>query len=220
MKTVLITGANKGIGLEFCSQYKDLGFKVIGACRKTSEELKALGVQTIEGIDVSEDNVGEKLIQGLDGHKIDLLINNAGIFLNETLDNMDFNTMTRQFEVNTLGPLKVTMALLPLINKGAKIAIVSSRMGSISDNNSGAYYGYRMTKAGINAAGKSLAVDLKPKEISVALLHPGYVKTQMTGFNGDITPDEAATGLIKVLDKVNLDCTGQFWHSNGESLPW
>lgn len=220
MKTVLITGANKGIGLEFCRQYQELGFKVIAACRKTSEELNSLGIKIIEGIDVSVVNVGDNLIQGLAGDKLDLLINNAGIFLNETLEDMNFETMTKQFEVNTLGPLKVTMALLPLINKDGKIAIVSSRMGSISDNDSGAYYGYRMTKAAINAAGKSLSVDLKPKGISIALLHPGYVKTEMTGFNGDITPKEAARGLINVLDKVNLDCSGQFWHSNGESLPW
>ena len=220
MKTVLVTGGNKGIGLEFCRQYKELGFNVIATCREPSDELKALEVQIIKGIDITDTEVGDKITKGLNGSKIDLLLNNAGMFLNETIEDMNFETITKQFEVNVLGPLKVTMALLPHLNKGSKVGIVSSRMGSITDNNSGAYYGYRVTKAGVNAAGKSLAVDLKPKGISVALLHPGYVKTEMTGFNGDITPDQAASGLIKIMDKTNLENTGMFWHSNGENLPW
>ena len=219
-KLVLITGANRGIGLEFSKQYKEMGYEVYSVCRKSSDELNGLGVNVIENIDVTSDQNLTQLREMLVGKTIDILINNAGIFLNETLDQMDFTQITKQFEVNTLAPIKVAMALLPRLDKGSKMAFVSSRMGSISDNGSGSYYGYRMSKAGLNAAGKSLAMDLKTEEIAVILLHPGYVQTEMTGFNGDITPDVAASGLIKRIEELSMETTGSFMHSSGEELPW
>lgn len=218
--TVLVTGANRGIGLEFCRQYQQQGHQVIGVCRNKSQELEALGVEVIEGVDVTNPGDLDQLKQKLAGRTIDLLINNAGLLHQETLDNMNWEQIQRQFEVNTLGPLRVTHSLLDNLKEGSKVALITSRMGSIQDNGSGGSYGYRMSKAALNAAGKSMALDLKPRKIAVALLHPGYVQTAMTGHTGDITPDEAASRLIKRIEGLNLENSGSFWHSNGELLPW
>jgi len=218
--TVLVTGANRGIGLEFCKLYKQQGHQVIGVCRKKSPDLEALGVEIIDGIDVTNQNNLDALKQKLSGRTIDILINNAGLLCQESLDNMNWEQIQRQFEVNTLGPLRVTHTLLDNLKEGSKVALITSRMGSIQDNGSGGNYGYRMSKAALNAAGKSLALDLKPRKIAVALLHPGYVQTEMTGFTGDIKPDEAASRLVQRIEGLNLENSGSFWHSNGELLPW
>ena len=116
--------------------------------------------------------------------------------------------------------MKLTEILAPLINKGGLVAMITSRMGSIADNTSGSYYGYRMSKAALNMAGVSLAHELRPRDIAVALIHPGYVKTRMTNWNGDITPDQSARGIVSVMEKINIQSTGKFWHSNGQELPW
>jgi NAD(P)-dependent dehydrogenase (short-subunit alcohol dehydrogenase family) len=125
-----------------------------------------------------------------------------------------------QFRTNSLGPILVTEALMPNLQKGSKVGIVTSRMGSVTDNTSGGYYGYRMSKAAVNIAGVSLARDLADRGIAVALLHPGYVRTDMTGQEGFIDPDEAARGLIQRLDELSMTSSGGFWHTNGEALPW
>jgi NAD(P)-dependent dehydrogenase (short-subunit alcohol dehydrogenase family) len=161
-----------------------------------------------------------QLVRRLEGQTIDLLINNAGILTRESLDQMDLSAVLWQFEVNAMGPLRVSHALLPQMGPGAKIGIVTSRMGSISDNTSGSRYGYRMSKAAVNMAGVSLAHDLRDRGVAVALLHPGYVRTDMTGGNGNLEASEAASGLLARLDELDLSSTGTFWHSNGEVLPW
>lgn len=219
-QTVLITGANRGIGLEMARVWKERGDEVIAVCRKASDELKALGVRVIEGIDVSRDEDVKRLRDELGNTRIDLLYNNAGIMRRETLDEMNYDTLREQFEVNTLGPLRVTVALLDKLNKGGKVGLMTSRMGSIEDNDSGKQYGYRISKAGLNAAGKSLAVDLKDQGIAVAILHPGYVKTDMTRHTGHIEPAEAAERLVRRMDELSLENTGTFWHSDGSVLPW
>lgn len=219
MEQVLITGANRGIGLELCRQYLARGARVIGACRRSSEALGALGVQVHTGLDVTSDEAVAALAGSLD-HKIDLLINCAGILEGNSLDSLDFDSVRRQFEVNSVGPLRVTAALVPQLSDHAKVAIITSRMGSIADNGSGGSYGYRMSKSAVNAVGGSLAVDLKPRGIAVALLHPGYVRTEMTGGNGLVNADESAAGLMARIDGLNIDNTGSFWHMNGELLPW
>ncbi|WP_430462076.1 SDR family oxidoreductase [Thalassolituus sp. LLYu03] len=223
MANVVITGANRGIGLELAKLYAARGDSVTGICRETSDELEDIADQVISGIDLTEEGamaaiaaILEQLIEG----PLDVLINNAGIFCNETLDNMDFGSIQRQFEVNALVPLMLSWELLPFMAEGSKIANITSRMGSIADNTSGHYYGYRASKAALNAFGKSLAVDLQPKGIAVAQLHPGFVQTRMVGFNGDITPAEAAAGLAARIDELTLENTGGFWHSNGQALPW
>jgi NAD(P)-dependent dehydrogenase (short-subunit alcohol dehydrogenase family) len=219
-QTVVITGANRGIGIELAKHYQALGDNVIGVCRETSDELDEIASMVIENIDVTNVNAVEQLKIVLSNQSIDILINNAGLFCNETLNDMDFESIEKQMEVNAYGPLKVTLALLPQMKEGSKIANITSRMGSIADNTSGNYYGYRASKAALNAFGKSLAEDLKPRGISVAQLHPGFVQTRMVGFNGDISPETAARGIALRIEELSQETTGGFWHSNGEILPW
>lgn len=219
MATYLVTGANRGIGLEYCRQLKERGDTVIAVCRSEEDELKNLGVQIEPNIDITNDASVNDLVNRLQGLHLDVLINNAGIIERVSLDNLDFDSIRRQFEINALGTLRVTGALLPNLKNGSKIIIMTSRMGSIEDNTSGGSYGYRMSKVAVSMAGKSLSIDLKPKGIAVAILHPGLVQTRMTGFSG-ITTSESVQGLIKRIDELNLDNTGTFWHSNGEILPW
>lgn len=221
MARVLITGSNRGIGLEFCKQLTQRGDEVIAVVRSASAALKDTpGVQIIEGIDVSLPEDIQRLVQELGDTSLDLLINNAGILHAETLDALDFDSIQRQFEVNTLGPLRVTAALRHLLKEGSKVGIVTSRMGSLKDNTSGGYYGYRISKAAVNMAGVSLSHDLKPQGVAVVLLHPGFVRTDMTGGNGLIDPPESVRGMLGHLDRLTLEGSGTFWHTNGEQLPW
>mgnify|MGYP001448501154 CR=1 FL=1 len=219
-KTVLVTGANRGIGLEICRQLLERGDHVIAACRSVSNALTALDVRVEEGVDVSSEDSVAHLVRRLSGEPIDWLVNNAGILTRESLSSMDFGAVRWQFEVNAMGPLRVTHALLPQLGPGAKVGIVTSRMGSIADNTSGSRYGYRMSKAAVNMAGVSLAHDLRERGVAVALLHPGFVQTDMTGGRGNVPPSEAAAGLIARMDGLSMDNTGTFWHANGEVLPW
>lgn len=219
MATVLITGANRGIGLELCRQLAQRGDEVLATCRRTSADLESLDVTVYEDVDVTEDAALSRLARSLGTQRIDVLINNAGILSRQTLDELDFDAMRRQFEVNALGPLRVTRALLPCLAPGAKVVIITSRMGSIADNTSGAHYGYRMSKAAVNMAGKSLATDLGEQGIAVGLLHPGMVATEMTGRHGEPVA-RAARGLIERIDELSLEHSASFRHANGESLPW
>jgi NAD(P)-dependent dehydrogenase (short-subunit alcohol dehydrogenase family) len=221
MTTYLITGANRGIGYEYCRQLQARGDRVIAICRTASEELQQLGVQVEEGIDITSDESVANLYTRLDNTAIDVLINNAGIIKRVTLENLDFDSIREQFEVNALGALRVTSALLPLLKTGSKIILMTSRMGSIGDNTSGSSYGYRMSKVALSMVGKSLSHDLKSQGIAVAILHPGLVQTRMTNFTaGGITPEESVKGLLKRIDELTLENTGTFWHANGEVLPW
>ncbi|MCG8524564.1 MAG: SDR family oxidoreductase [Pseudomonadales bacterium] len=217
---VVITGANRGIGLELARHYAAEGCDVIGVCRQSSEELAGVAGQVIDGVDVTTDAGIDKLKSGLAGKRISLLINNAGLLQDEQLGSIDFDSIRTQMEINAYAPLRVAEALAPLMGQGSKIANITSRMGSIADNDSGGRYGYRASKAALNAFGKSLAVDLKPRGIAVAQLHPGYVKTRMVNFGGLITPEESARGLAERIANLTLENTGSFWHSNGEELPW
>lgn len=219
-KTVVITGASRGIGLSFASMYQARGYHVYAACRHASPELKRLGVSVIEEVDVTQTSGVEKLVQALEGVTIDLLINNAGILRDEVLGSIDQDSVRQQFETNALAPLVVTEALMNQFAPAAKLALITSRMGSVADNGSGGRYGYRMSKAALNIAGMSLSHDLKPRGVAVAILHPGLVGTDMIGGYGDITPDQAAERLSKRIDELDLSNTGTFWHSNGEVLPW
>lgn len=219
-KTILITGANRGIGLAFVQEYLRRGERVIAVCRQSSKELQETGAEVLAGVDVSDPISISNLQEQLEGVSLDVLINNAGILKDERLGSINYETVLEQFQVNTLGPLRVTEALLPNLGKGSKVALITSRMGSIADNTSGGRYGYRMSKAALNMAGMSLARDLQPHGIAVAILHPGYVQTAMVGFGGDISPEQAAGRLIKRIDELDLEHSGVFSHSNGEELPW
>ncbi|MGJ3253948.1 MAG: SDR family oxidoreductase [Elainellaceae cyanobacterium] len=219
MATYVITGANRGIGLEYCRQLQNRGDDVIAICRSPSDDLKALGVRIEDGVDVTSDQDVDNLAKRLQGTPIDVLINNAGIIERVKLESLDFESIRRQFEVNALGALRVTSRLLPNLQSGSKVILMTSRMGSIGDNTSGNSYGYRMSKAAMSMAGKSLSHDLKPNGVAVAILHPGMVSTRMTGFSG-ISTEEAVKNLLQRISDLALDNTGTFWHSNGEVLPW
>ncbi|WP_404464839.1 SDR family oxidoreductase [Vreelandella aquamarina] len=217
---VVITGANRGVGLALAEHYQQEGWRVIGVCRQTSDELESVADEVIEGIDVTQDDDIARLEAALVGHTIDLLINNAGLLRDDVLGDIEIDSLRQQMEINAYAPLRVSEALLPLMKKGSKIANITSRMGSLADNDSGGRYGYRASKAALNAFGKSLAIDLKPRGIAVAQLHPGYVKTRMVNFGGHISPQESATGIAACIKALNLENSGGFWHSNGEQLPW
>ncbi len=220
MANVVITGASRGIGLALCQLYKARGDAVVAVCREPSPELTALGVEVFDGVDVTSPDAGQRVASALAGRRVDVLINNAGVFGNNTLGSIDFDDVLRQYMVNAVAPLRLTEALVALMGEGGKVAMITSRMGSITDNSSGGYYAYRMSKAALNAAGVSLARDLAPRGIAVALLHPGFVQTRMVGFAGDITPEQAANGLAARIDELAVASSGGFWHSNGASLPW
>ena len=221
MSSFLITGSNRGIGLELCKQIRARGDKVIATCREASSELKNLGVIILEGVDISSEESITNLREKLSGIELDCLIHNAGIYEFNSIDDLDKQSIIRQFIVNALSPLSLTQSLKGLLKKSSKIAFITSRMGSIGDNSSGSSYGYRMSKVALSMAAKSLSRDLLKEEIYVAILHPGLVSTRMTGFtkNG-ISTEESAGGLLKRIDSLNRNNTGTFWHTNGEILPW
>lgn len=220
MPTSLVTGANRGIGLELCRALAARGHSVIAVCRKPSPALEATKARIESGIDVTSDAALAQLGQRLRGVGIDCLIANAGILREDSLEDLDMGSVRQQLEVNALGPLRTVKALLPNLQEGAKLALITSRMGSIADNGSGGYYGYRMSKAALNAAGVSLARDLTRRQIAVAILHPGFVRTEMTGHHGNVEPAQAAKQLLERIDGLSLKNSGGFWHANGETLPW
>jgi NAD(P)-dependent dehydrogenase (short-subunit alcohol dehydrogenase family) len=219
MARILITGANRGIGLALTTALHARGDEVLAACRKSSSALDALGVCVIDGIDVGDEGSVDRLARELGDLSVDVLINNAGILTVESFDDLDTDRIRRQFEVNSLGPLRVTRALRERLGSGSKVAIITSLMGSMADNGSGGYYGYRMSKAAVNAGGVSLARDLEPRGVTVVLLHPGMVATEMTGGRG-ISVEESAAGLIARIDELELSATGSFRHQDGRSLEW
>lgn len=211
---IVVTGSNRGIGLEFCRQSKERGHEVTALCRHGSPGLAELGVTVIEGVDVAQPPSLPDLAP------IDWLILNAGIWRTESLQDMNFDTILEQFEVNALGPLRIFHALSHKLQAGSKVGLMTSQMGSIADNSSGGRYGYRMSKAALNAAGVSLAFDLRTRDISVALLHPGYVATDMTDHHGSTTPKDSVAGLFQVMERLNLSNSGGFWNYRGQTLPW
>ena len=221
MPTFLVTGSNSGIGLEYCRQLQARGDHVIAVCRTPSPELEALGVRLEAGIELTAEADLDDLVQRLAGQPLDGVILNAGILETNRLENLDSDSLRRQFEVNALAPLRLVAALLPNLQPGSKLALMTSRMGSIDDNSSGSSYGYRMSKVALNMAGRSLAIDLRSRGIAVALLHPGLVRTRMVNFNPQgISPEEAVRGLLARIDALSLATSGGFWHANGEVLPW
>jgi len=219
MPNILITGGNRGIGLELCRQFARRGDRVIATCRSATPELHASGAEIQADVEVTSEASIRALATRLQGETIDILVNCAGILTGESLEDLDVERIRRQFEVNAVGPLRVTSALRSNFRDGSRVFIITSRMGSIADNSSGGMYGYRMSKAAVNAAGRSLAQDLHGAGVGVFLLHPGMVATDMTGRRG-IPPEQAASNLIHRIDALTLDQSGTFWHAEGTALPW
>ncbi|MCA9605005.1 MAG: SDR family oxidoreductase [Myxococcales bacterium] len=217
MSRIVITGANRGIGLELARARHEI-HEVIALVREPSDELRALGVQIVSGVDITDQAAVDAAAEGLES--IDVLINNAGVLRGSTLDALDWPSIEAQMQVNAFGTLRVSATLAPKINDGGKLVIITSRMGSLADNTSGGSYGYRMSKCAVNMVGVSLARDLADREIAVGILHPGYVRTEMTHGHGHVDPDTAAAMLWERIDALRLESTGTFWHANGDVLPW
>lgn len=220
MGIAVVTGANRGIGLELVRQLAARGTETVAVCRRRSPELDSLGVSVEAGCDVTQADTWARLASRFEHTDIDLLVHNAGMLVADGLDDVDPDDVRAQFDLNALAPLFLTRALRSRLRAGAKVALVTSRMGSMGDNGSGGYYGYRMSKAALNAAGVSLAIDLKGQGVGVAILHPGAVRTEMTGGSGMIDADESVRGLLRRIDELTLDVSGRFLHQNGQPLPW
>lgn len=221
MATVLITGANRGIGLAFAKAFRRRGDEVIGTAREPAGagDLAETGAR-VEELDVSDDASVASLVERIVGVPIDLLINNSGILRRDRLESFDPQVVLRQFDVNALGTLRVTAALVPNLKAAAapKIVGITSRMGSIADNASGGFYGYRASKAAMNAIIKSLSIDLAPWPVVV--VHPGYIRTRLTGNQGDLSPDEAVERMLVLIDRLDKSMSGRFFHRDGHELPW
>jgi NAD(P)-dependent dehydrogenase (short-subunit alcohol dehydrogenase family) len=216
---VLITGGNRGIGLQLCKQLAERGDEVIAACRRASDELRQLNVRIIDGVDVAAPASVATLKKAVGDQRIDVLVNNAGILRGDHFGELDYDSMVEQFRVNALGPLCVTEALRENLGEGSKVLIVTSRVGSIADNSSGGYYGYRASKTAVNMIGTNLKHEFEPLGIAVGLLHPGLVATEMTGGQG-VSPADSARGLIERIDGLSMATSGSFWHAEGYELPW
>ena len=221
MSNFLITGSNRGIGLELVRQLHQRGETVIATCRESSDQLNEIGVLVIEGVDIASGQSITKLKSKLINIKLDCLIHNAGISEYNSFEDLDPESIKRQFDVNALSPLCMTRSMINCLNINSKIAFITSRMASIDDNTSGSSYGYRMSKVALSMAARSLSIDLFKKQIYVGIIHPGLVSTRMTGFSKNgISTKDSALGIINRIDSLNAKNTGSFWHANGELLPW
>ena len=220
MSKTLVVGANRGIGLELARRYAARGDEVIATCRASSGELDSLAVEVVRGVEVTTDAGVAALRAALGDRVLDVAVVVSGILRGDDLEHLDLDRVREQIEVNAIGPLRVARALVAHLGKGSKLAFLTSRMGSIADNSSGGYYAYRMSKAALNMAGASLAIDLRGRGVAVALVHPGFVRTEMTGGNGNVDPLEAAAEIVERIDALTLASSGQFVHANGERLPW
>ena len=221
MSTWLVTGTSRGIGLELVRQLHARGDDVIATCRTRTPALDAVGCRVVDGIDVGSDDVGSALRDALGAEQpVDVVVNNAGLARWDTLETIDLDAAREEIDINALGPLRVTLALLPRLGAGARIALISSKAGSIGDRPSGGNYGYRMSKAALNMLGANLAADLAGRGIHVGVLHPGFVRTEMTRGGGNIDPPESAAGLIRQIDALDASRSGRFFHADGSEVAW
>ena len=217
----LITGANRGIGLETVKRLVEAGWEMTALCRNTSDELEAMGanLQIVKGVDVTDADALSTAVENLEG-PYELVINNAGILIPDDLGGFSAADIEKQFLINALAPLQLSRLLLPKMSSPSKLVMITSRMGSIADNSGGGQYGYRMSKAALNAASMSLSIDLKEKGISVGIFHPGWVKTDMTDHRGHLTAEEVSKRIMRLIGKLGLHNSGRFLHSDGSRLPW
>jgi NAD(P)-dependent dehydrogenase (short-subunit alcohol dehydrogenase family) len=215
---IAIIGSNRGIGLEFVKQLSEEN-EVYAFCRESSPELNVLKTtRVIEGFDTTDSKAMESKLSEF--NNFDWVIVVSAVLSSESLEQWSDEGILTQFKVNSLGAINCARLFSSKVKEHGKIAVLSSRMGSIADNDSGGMYGYRMSKAAINAGCKSLAEDLKDQGKTVLILHPGYVKTDMTNHNGNLDTKESVEGLVQILKTKDIKETGTFWHTNGEALPW
>lgn len=227
MKTVLITGANRGIGLEFVKQYLEQEWRVIACCREpeSAVQLQTLACAELEvrALDVSDTDSIQALPGLLAGQTLSLFINNAGIYgQGQSLEEVDAQEWLGVFQINTIAPLLLTRALLPLMDRtgSAKLAYLSSKMGSITENSGGGTYVYRSSKTALNQVLKSLATDLANEGFLVAALHPGWVRTDMGGPNALIDTQTSVSGMRHVIEQLGAEQNGGFYNYDGATIPW
>jgi NAD(P)-dependent dehydrogenase (short-subunit alcohol dehydrogenase family) len=224
-QTAVVTGANRGIGLELCRQLKAAGAEVIATARdpESATELQALSPARIEALDVADPASVAAFADALGDTAVDLLINNAGIGgPGAGIANLDIDEIARTLNVNSLGPLRVTQALLPNLLRGRRriVAHISSNMGSIANNDQGGYYGYRASKTALNSFNRSLAHELRGRGFTCVVLHPGWVQTGMGGESAPLTPEASVGGLMRVLARLSPKHNGRFFDHTGAELPW
>ncbi|CAN5684319.1 SDR family oxidoreductase [soil metagenome] len=224
--TVLVTGANRGIGLEFARQYHAAGWRLIATARDpgAARDLKSVGDDVrIERLEVADISSVRALAEALDGQPIDLLINNAALGMNvSALADLKPDKLEELMRVNVIGPMQLTQALLPNLRAGRRRQIVglSSGLGSITANETGGYFGYRESKAAIGMFMRNLAAELKGDGFTCIAIDPGWVKTDMGGPNAQLTPDQSISGMRKVFDELKPADTGKFYRYDGSTLPW
>ena len=226
---VLIAGTNRGIGLEFVRQYSDAGYRVLACCRdpRKATLLNALAASSegrisVHALDVSDFSQIERLASELKGQAIDLLINNAGFYPQGYFGSIDYAAWHKAFQINTMAPMRMVECFVEQVATShlRKIVTLSSMMGSIGDNSSGGSYLYRTSKTATNMVMKNLAVELAPRGIAIATLHPGWVKTDMGGTNALITTQQSVAGLCTVIDRLASDNSGRFIAYDGQEIPW
>ena len=227
--SVVVTGANRGIGLEFVSQYLADGWQVYGCCRRPESATQLAGLASNSALSIHELDVGnpdsvEKLALALSEQSIDLLINNAGIYGGErqSFGDIDYAQWARVLEVNTLGPYRVSTALANQVENGEQrlMVNVSSAMGSIERYTTGGHYIYRSSKAALNMVTVNLAHDLRSRGITVLSVHPGWVRTDMGGSSADISTQTSVAGLRQLISNKNIEDSGRFFSWDGSALPW
>ncbi|NOT14076.1 MAG: SDR family oxidoreductase [Methylotenera sp.] len=227
-QTILITGANRGLGLEFTKQYATDGWQVLACCRhpQSALALQALAEKQshirVLALDVGDFKQIDALSLSLQHEHIDVLINNAGVYPASSFGDTDEAAWAQAFKINSMAPLKMAEAFIAQLMRGKHkvIATLSSKMGSIDDNGSGGEYLYRSSKTAVNMIMKSLSIDVKPHGISVVTLHPGWVRTEMGGPNGLIDATESVQGLRKVIAQQNLSNSGKFITYDGKEVAW
>ena len=231
MQSALITGTNRGLGLEFVRQYAADGWRVFACARRpeAAPELQALAAESagrvsLHALDAADFGALDALAAELKGESLDLVLANAGVFGSEAskLGALDWDEWERTLRINTLGPIALAQAFLPQLARGEqpRFAALTSKMGSIDDNDSGGSYAYRASKAGLNAAVKSLAIDLAPRDIRACVLHPGWVQTDMGGENAPLGATESVAGMRARIAELDAARSGRFWNWDGEELPW
>lgn len=232
MKTTLITGANRGIGLEFARQYAMDGWRVFASCRNpaAADALNRLAAQypdqiAIYLLDVADHQQIDQLAHILSNQTIDLLINNAGVYPPEQGDvfgKTDYAAWDHAFAVNTMAPLRIVEAFIRQVSASQfkTVITVTSKMGSIADNRGGGSYGYRSSKAAVNIVMKSLSIDLSASGIIAVLLHPGWVRTDMGGPNGLISVEQSVIGMRHVISRLKFEDSGKFYAFDGQAVPW
>jgi NAD(P)-dependent dehydrogenase (short-subunit alcohol dehydrogenase family) len=219
MTHTLITGAESGLGLALTRVFIDAGSTVAALCRESSPALDALAPDIHEGVDVTNAAAVYRAAAEMGDKTIDVLINNAGIMIEDHIDRIDIAAVRGQFEVNALGPLSMALAFRKRFRRGSRMVNISSRLGSMEDNDSGEDYGYRMSKAAQNMLTSNLSIDLAKEDVIVVALHPGIVATGMTGGKGTPT-DEVAGDLKAVIDTLDASQSGQFLDRFGSQIPW